>query len=392
MDVSIQEVTILYETQIASVQLVEKVIQSSKFKYSKLKFSELDLKKISSQVSGLPLIIRSIDKCAVDFVIYCISVSLPYVFYIDDNFWELDNKGALGAYYHHPFIREGLNFIVKNAACIICNSHLLGEYIKKYNPRVDVLPPMFDFSLIDNLGVTKSNEIRIGFAGSVTRKKDINFLNDVIPVILERHKNVAFEFIGVAPEGIKFDSRIRFFPALESYDEYVKFQMSRHWSIGLAPLIGSVSDNYKTNNKFREYAAFGIAGIYSSSPVYRGSLAHGITGMECDNLDPNEWNDAIECLITNEEFRKEIVLSAFKFAKENYAIDVISECWYQSLFNASKFLVLPSKYLPVRYGSFYKLRWVLFLYKTKSNEILKNEGVKSFFVHSLKFLKKRFLS
>ena len=50
------------------------------------------------------------------------------------------------------------------------------------------------------------------------------------------------------------------------------------WAIGLAPLRDSAENRAKTNNKYREYAALGIPGIYSDMPVYASSVRHGETG------------------------------------------------------------------------------------------------------------------
>ena len=74
----------------------------------------------------------------------------------------------------------------------------------------------------------------------------------------------------------------------------------------------------KTNNKFREYGASGIAGIYSHNDVYSQCVEHEVSGLLVAN-DADSWHDAIERLIEDEALRTRIQRQAWRYVHEHYA-------------------------------------------------------------------------
>ena len=69
-----------------------------------------------------------------------------------------------------------------------------------------------------------------------------------------------------------------------------------HWDIGLAPMPDSEFHRGKHYNKFTEYAACGIVGVYSDLLPYRGAVEHEVSGMLCHN-DSDSFYIAISRLI-----------------------------------------------------------------------------------------------
>ncbi|HHQ4453082.1 TPA: hypothetical protein ACSP0N_003730 [Aeromonas veronii] len=338
-------------------------------------------------LDAIPLIIRSVDYKLVDLVKRLCINKVPFAYYIDDNFWEIKGNTPLAKYYQHPIIRDGLKYIVGHASMVLCNSVPLADYIReRYTKRVSVVPPMFDFNLLEGVHSYGGEEIRIGFAGSSSRLKDINFLKSVIPEILKKYPSVVFEFAGVMPEGIQTSDRVRYFKPVSNYAEYISFQYSRGWKIGLAPLLGSESDCYKTNNKFREYSACYTAGIYSDSLSYKGSLKDNVNGLVCYSLNPQEWLLAISSLLDDAALRDRLAHTAHEFVKKHYDVNIISMAWHNTLLAASNVPPKPeSKIIPL--VSFYKrFKWQLFLYKLRAEDVYKNRGGTGLVKHMLNFL------
>ncbi|MBI4775107.1 MAG: hypothetical protein HY788_13190 [Deltaproteobacteria bacterium] len=74
-----------------------------------------------------------------------------------------------------------LDEMVGNASCVIVNSEILAEDVRRRNPTVEVLPAFYDFGMLD--GVEKEahpDEIRIGFTSCAGHLPDIEPL---VPVI-----------------------------------------------------------------------------------------------------------------------------------------------------------------------------------------------------------------
>lgn len=100
----------------------------------------------------------------------------------------------------------------------------------------------------------------------------------------------------------------------------------RNWDIGLAPLLDTVYNRCKTDNKFREYGACGIAGIYSAIPPYTASVQHEITGLLTENTE-DAWYHALKRLILEEVLRKSIAGNARKWISKNNSLPVIAGLW-----------------------------------------------------------------
>ncbi|WP_316172287.1 glycosyltransferase family 1 protein [Bradyrhizobium sp. SZCCHNRI3037] len=323
-------VLIVIEGEIATTALIEQVVGACrKHDISYRKCFLWDLKSDDFLNCDLPLFVRCGDPLAMAWAKALRRAGRPYAYYIDDNFWAISGDGLLAAYYRHPAVRRSIEFLASQAAVVITNSIELARTVGRFNSSVSVLPSFFDFSLVEG---NESHchhavdEVRIGFAGSPSRAPDLEIVKPIIGELLRDYPNVAFEFIGAAPSGVVAIDRVRIFPHLLDYKSYVRFQLDRAWSIGLAPLVDNEANRAKTDNKYREYGAFGYAGIYSAIPPYIGVVADGVTGTLVDDR-PSSWSAALRRLIENSEVRTSIACAAFKDVRERYEVSRVAEDW-----------------------------------------------------------------
>jgi len=348
-------ILLVVEADIATTQLTEQLLAECKVfgvNYSKVYVSELDEEVFSKP--ALPLFVRTVDPVAVFWMEALKRSKLPYFYYIDDNFWLISGETPLAKYYKHPIIRRSLKFAVENASTVITNSQALREFILPKNINTVVLPAFFDFSLLPVCHQKTDLEYRIGFAGSSSRSADLDVLKDVIPHILEQNGDVVFEFIGCLPVWLKCGERVRYFEHMNSYADYIAFQSQREWRVGLAPLDNKTSNKYKTNNKYREYAAFRCAGIYSASESYVGSVVDGRTGLIVEENTAEFWIAAIERYLGDESGRIAIVDQAFNDVKGRFEISTVAAQW-ATLFQQGRRMLDNRKILPVRASFFNKV-------------------------------------
>ncbi|MBZ9709914.1 glycosyltransferase [Mesorhizobium sp. ESP7-2] len=320
-------VLMIVEAKIATTYLLEQVMSACRAHGvdHEVKFlSELQIEDFTSD--KIPMFVRCADPLMLLWAQMLADADKSYAYYIDDNFWRITGNGPLAAYYRHPLVRKSLNFAVSHAETVIVNSSELARFVSRLNNRVAVLPTFFDFSLIDGVSLSCTEEIRIGFAGSPSRVDDLDLISPIIEPILDRFPQTVFEFAGVLPRGVEVGTRVRFFPHIGDYDAYIKFQASRNWTIGLAPLIDHEANRSKTDNKYREYSACHIAGIYSDIPPYMDVVKNSVTGILVDNR-PESWLDSISYLIEMPEKRIKIASMAFSHAKSKYDVRSISDEW-----------------------------------------------------------------
>jgi glycosyltransferase involved in cell wall biosynthesis len=208
---------------------------------------------------------------------------------------------------------------------VIAATPLLQEYVLPKNPATIQLDSFFDFRLAPTIPRRPSRRmVRGGFAASTARGHDLREVIDDVLAILEAHDDVEFEIIGAKDDAIPPHPRIRRFSYRPSYHEYIAFQRSRTWDFGLAPLGGAASNLYKTDNKYREYAAQGVPGIYQEAAPY-ARVRDGETGLIAGGR--RTWREAMEILIGDPELRGRIRLAARADAERRLALANVAPQW-----------------------------------------------------------------
>lgn len=323
----IYNVLMIIEDDIATTHLVERVLlagQPDGVIYRKKRLSQLSLDDFD--INTIPLFVRCGDPSCRYWIDLLRRARHPYLYYIDDNFWRIPGQSALAMYYQHPYVRRALEDAVNNADRVLTNSIELAKFLFRYNQRIDILPTFFDFSLIEGCVRCPTEEVRIGFAGSTSRINDLDIIAPLIEPILNKVPNAVFEFAGTMPKGIQESQRIRFFPHIANYAEFIQFQASRNWHIGLAPLIDNEANRCKTDNKYREYGACKIAGIYADIPPYQNSVEPGITGLMVEGTT-TAWLEAILGLIADRSTRTEMAERAYEDVLAKYSVENVSNKW-----------------------------------------------------------------
>lgn len=326
------------ESDIATTQLLEQVLQRASadgFTYKKYYFDALP--KNFPEAGSLTLFVRSCSRPMRSVIRYFSRIGAPYAYFIDDNFWEIRGTTQLALYYQNKSVQKTLDAVAANADACLTNSPILESYLKSKAKSTTLLPPFFNFELLQGLKKKSRivrGEIRIGFAGSTLRVDDVEHIAPALEAISRKFKNVVFEFIGVEPKLKIQPANLRFFNYLNSYEDYLSLQVSRDWHIGLAPLAEGISNSSKTNNKFREYGAMEIPSIYSPRGPYENSVVDGKTGLFADSI--NDWIIALENLITHEKLRNLISKNAYSEVFSNYAIEKVASTWAATLIDLNR--------------------------------------------------------
>lgn len=268
------------------------------------------------------------------FLLRLRQLNIPYIYDCDDNFLLLEQVNDPSvAYLRWPGSIEAVKAYMRYSFAIKVGSEQLATDCKQYNARIVQQKYCFDTSIIANLSPLPKNspDILIGYAGSITHTLDMKIVLDAICRVMERFKNVSFISYGIPISGLEqYKQRVTFVPYCDDYCSFIRDFASRGIDIGIAPLYNTAANRSKTNNKYREYGACGVAGIYSDMSVYSSCICNGENGLLCAN-DTDAWEAALCRLIEDKSLREHLAQCARVDIETNYSKHAAAENWWNEL-------------------------------------------------------------
>ena len=189
---------------------------------------------------------------------------------------------------------------------------------RRLNPNVVAITP---FQLVTRTQLPARHPgapVTVGFLGTPYKDEEFAALVPAILRLLDEGRPLRFELFGFGPKALEARRDITVHPWVRDYPKYRETLDGLGWDIGLAPLRNTEFSQCKNNAKYREYAASGIAGIYSDARVYRDTVADRKTGLIVPNGSTQAWYDAIVELSTDEKLRTAIASQAFEDVRTNY--------------------------------------------------------------------------
>ena len=242
----------------------------------------------------------------------------PIIYGVDDNFFELAQSeiGTLDPVRlraHERFIME--------ADRVMVYSNPMMDRAGRLNKNTVKMVPGLDFSVLEGLEKQAGSEKTSIVYATWRNKRDILsdlFVPAIKKILTEYSGRVEMHFWGYTPEEFNETPGVHFMPRTD-YDTYIRRFYSSGFDIGLAPLKDDEFHRSKTNTKFRDYGACGIAGVYSNVDVYSDCVTDGETGLLVENTAEG-WYEGIERLIEDRELRASIKANAFEYVREHYDI------------------------------------------------------------------------
>ena len=267
--------------------------------------------------------VRGSEKIELKIIKACKDAGKFCVYYLDDDLLAIPDFVGSAEYFANSDVASNIKNIIKECDCLWTTNPNIAKKYSSFCQRVVITkgPALL-------LGTTKKQKndqiIRVGFAGSTDYAKCIdNILRVPLLEISGKYGDkISFEFLGAKPQIIKELKNAKYFPYIENPEEYALFMESCQWDIGLAPLPDGEFFRCKYFNKFLEYGASGIAGIYSKVEPFLFIVEHGINGFLCENTN-DSWIEAITELIENEKLRQDIIDNARTLLKQNFTVDAV---------------------------------------------------------------------
>jgi len=143
--------------------------------------------------------------------------------------------------------------------------------------------------------------LRVGYHGSSTHYRDLEFLIPILRSFSETNPHVEFDLFGhkrIREMASDLD-RVNIIDPLP-WHEYKEFVKQRPCHIMLAPLLEHAYNSGKSRVKFCDASSVGAAGIFSDAPIYRSIVDDGINGLLVSNTE-EDWLNALRSLAADRD-------------------------------------------------------------------------------------------
>lgn len=205
----------------------------------------------------------------------------------------------------------------------ITTTERLAKELKKYTKEVYInrnvaSEKMVELSMKATKNVKKDpNRIVMGYlSGSITHNADFEMILPVIKKLMKKHTNLYLQVGGILdiPESLKpYQDRIL---TTKFVDWRELPNVIAGLDINLAPLEDSIFNEAKSENKWVEASLCKVVTIASNIGAFKHAIKNGKTGILCSTKE--EWQEALEHVIVDFDYRKKIAENAYETVIDNY--------------------------------------------------------------------------
>lgn len=320
-------VLLIYRSMIPSIRLCGHTQMQALCDAEQIEYRYTSIRRLARENLSWPdiVLLGRLDTRAEGYIARRLKQMGKYLIYIlDDDLLNVPDNISSAKHYKTQEVRTQIEKMIQLSDAILSPSPLILEKYALAHTRCmlteePALEPVSFKSHDSEKGIT------IGFAGSVDRVSDVeNMLREVLERIqAEYGERVRFSFFGAIPSFAQ-NLNAQVIPYMDSYEAYRRALNEAEWDIGLAPMMDSPFHRYKHYNKFCEYAAAGIVGVFSrQEPYLRLEQKIGI-GRFCENT-VQAWHEAIAGLIDNAQEREQLREQACRYAHEHLTAECIAD-------------------------------------------------------------------
>lgn len=288
------------------------------------------------------ILMRACMPDALDLVNHAAFHSVPVIYAIDDDFGALDPETPIGRHYAEANAWQRVLEICANSKQVWAFSKALEQKLLPVQrhvviPRaissVEHIQALVQSAQTESSLVGQEPQRKIGYAASHYHTDDIDAIAGVILELLDEYHDLSVEIVGVHSKLLVGHPRVTRWDAFPTVNDYYSFVASRRWTCGIAPLLRTPSNDAKTDNKYREFAALGVPAVYSNTPSYWDSIVDGYNGVLAST--PQDWKVALKRLLDDEEHRSYISSNALKDVRKRYSLEAVAKSYLAYIESAS---------------------------------------------------------
>ncbi len=242
-----------------------------------------------------------------------------------------------------PATRGLVRFLCREADAVLVATPALAGRLARLARQVVVLPNALDERLFFDEARAQERSaddrgVCLGYMGTWTHDRDLLLLVQPLREVLRAFRgSVRFEIVGGADpailsgfEGLAVRA-VTVPPAEVEYPRFVPWlRRNARWDVGLAPLEDTPFTRAKSDIKFLDYGALGLAVACSAVPAYAGTVQHGVNGLLVANT-PDAWAEALCRLIEDEPLRRRLAAAARAYVLGERTLSRRAAAWADAL-------------------------------------------------------------
>lgn len=244
-----------------------------------------------------------------------------YIKLNDDNPYQIDHTATNA--------EEKIQITMDFADAITTTTPYLAKKLKKFNRNVVVLP---NYMLMDRWNLpnltNESDEVRIGWVGSMTHFKDIDYIVKPLKDLLINRPKAKIIFMGdtrIKEMFKSFESRIECYLGVP-FENYPTKLHGLRLDIGIAPLRPTEFNKCKSGIKALEYGICKVPTVASPVYPYLHTVKVDKTGFLA--VKESAWLTYLEILIDDPKRRRKMGQNAYDLVTRKYNLEKKIDLWH----------------------------------------------------------------
>lgn len=236
------------------------------------------------------------------------------IYDFDDAIWLTDRKQE-SILLRTVRWRSKVSQICRWSYKVSCGNAYLADHARRFATNVVVNPTTIDTERIHRIkrGNKSLNELIIGWTGTHSTLKYLNEIEAVLSQLENKFPHVVVEVIANIPPTLNIP-RIRF----REWSKETEIEDLTRFDIGIMPLPDDEWTKGKCGFKALQYMSLEIPTVASPVGVNNQIIQSGVTGFLCGTAE--EWVQAIESLIQNPAYARQIGKESYKAVVERYSV------------------------------------------------------------------------
>jgi glycosyltransferase involved in cell wall biosynthesis len=238
------------------------------------------------------------------------------IYDFDDAIWLENNSAANGPIVRWFKFHSKVKHVCRMSHIVVTGNHFLGDFAKRYNAEVRVIPTTIDTERYHNK-IKAINGQALMVVGWTGTHSTLIQLESIENELAELQQKTPFELRVICNADPNFKKvKYHFLPWQQSteIDDLLQFD------IGLMPLRNTDWERGKCGFKGLQYMSLGIPCVASDVGANSSIFTHGQDGILIAPDKPKEWINQIKRLIVDKELRKSLGANGRETVQHKFSV------------------------------------------------------------------------